>query len=83
MSTLLQMVDSLPPVALAHLLPHQPCHHALDPLLPDDRVLCGLEGCVVIVVDAIKGGSDLRLLCEEEFGLGCRHCGGIWHDAQS
>jgi hypothetical protein len=75
MTTLLQVIDPLPPVAFAHLVPHQPRHHALDPLLPDNSILCGLERFVVVVVDALKGGSDLGLLCEEEFGLGGGHCG--------
>lgn len=76
MSTLLQMVDPLPPVALAHFLSDQPRHHAPDPLLPDDGVLCALERSVVLVIDPIKGWRNLGLFGQEEFGLWCRHCGG-------
>lgn len=73
MSALLQMVDALPPVALVHLVPHQPRHHAPDPLLSDNGILCGLEGGVVVVVDALERGWDLGLLRKERLGLGCRH----------
>ena len=62
---LLQVVDSLPPVALAHLCPDQSGHHALNPLLTDDSVLCALQGNVVLVVDAVKGGRNLWLLSQE------------------
>jgi hypothetical protein len=75
MATLLQMVDTLPPVAFAHLVPHQPRHHALDPLLPNNGILRSLERFVIVVVDALEGGSDLGLLREKEFGLGGGHCG--------
>lgn len=73
MPALLQMVHALPPVALVHLVPHQSRHHALDPLLSDNGVLCRLESCVVIVVDALEGRSDLGLLRKERLGLGGRH----------
>lgn len=53
-SALLQMVHTLAVIAFAHLLADQSRHHALHPLLPDDRVLCGLEGFVVVVVYAIE-----------------------------
>lgn len=72
-SALLQMVDALFPIALVHLVPHQPRHHAPDPLLTDDGILCGLERCVVVVVDALEGWSNLGLLREEQFGLRSRH----------
>ena len=76
MSTLLQVVDPLPPVALAHLVPHQPRHHAPHPLLPDDSILRALERSVVLVVDTVKGWRNLGLFGKEEFGLWRRHCGG-------
>lgn len=76
MSTLLQVVDPLPPVALAHLVPHQPRHHAPDPLLPDNSILRALERSVVLVVDTVKGWRNLGLFGKEEFGLWGRHCGG-------
>jgi hypothetical protein len=83
MTTLLQMVDPLPPVAFAHLVPHQPRHHALDPLLPNNGILRGLERFIVVVVDALEGGSDLGLLREEEFRLGRGHCDNRERCAQS
>jgi hypothetical protein len=76
MPTLFQMIDPLPPVALAHLIPHQSRHHALDPLLPDDSILRRLERRVVVVVDALERGRNLWLFGEEECGLRRRHCGG-------
>jgi hypothetical protein len=76
MPTLLQMVHALPPVALAHLIPNQPRHHAPYPLLPDDGILRSLERYVVVIVDAVEGGRDFRLLRQKHLGLGGRHCGG-------
>lgn len=73
MTAVLQVVDTLPAVALAHLLSNQARHHALDPLLADDGVLGGLELRVVVVVDAVKGGRHLGLLRQEHGGLGSRH----------
>jgi hypothetical protein len=69
MATLLQVVDALTPVALAHLLAHEARHHALDPLLAYDGVLGGLESGLVIVVDTVEGRWYLWLLGEEEGGL--------------
>jgi hypothetical protein len=77
MPTLLEVVYSLPPVALAHLFPDQPCHHTLNPLLADDSILCSLQSDVVIVVDTVECGRDLWLLGQEQSGLRCRHC-GVW-----
>lgn len=77
MPTLLQVVDSLPPVALAHLLPDQPGHHTLNPLLANDSILRALQGNVVLVVDSIEGGRDLWLLGQKRSGLRCRHCGDL------
>ena len=74
MPALLQMVDALFVVALAHLLPDQPRHHALHPLFPDDRVLCSLEGLVVIVVHSVEGWRNLWLCCFERLGLWSWHC---------
>ena len=65
-TALLQMVDTLPVVALAHLFPDQPCHHALYPLLADHSILCGLKSLVVVVVDAVKGRWDGRFLSLEK-----------------
>lgn len=76
MAALLQVVDALPVVALAHLLADQARHHGLDPLLADDGILGGLESGVVVVVDAVEGGRNLGLLREEGLGLGRRHGGG-------
>lgn len=74
MTALLQMVDAFPVVALAELLPNQPAHHDLDPLLPDDGILGLLEALGVVVVDSVKGGRDGGLLGQEGRGFGGRHC---------
>jgi len=71
------VVDALAQVALAQLLADQSHHHGADPLFPDDGVLGGLEGLVVVVVDPVEGGGDLRLLSLEHLGFGGRHCGGL------
>lgn len=63
------MVHTLPVVALAHLLSDQPRHHALHPLLPDYRILCGLERLVVVVVYAIEGGRNGGFGGFERLGL--------------
>ena len=64
-SALLQMVDTFPPVALAHLLPYQPRHHALYPLLAYYCILGCFERLIVIVVYAIEGWRYCRLRCFE------------------
>lgn len=74
MAALLQVVDALPVVALAQLLPDEPSHHDLHPLLPDDGVLGLLEALVVIKVDPFEGWWHGRLLGQESLGLGGRHC---------
>lgn len=74
MSALLQMVHALAVIAFTHLLPDQPRHHALHPLLSDDRVLRRFQGLVVIVVDAVEGGWDGGFGGFERSGLGGRHC---------
>lgn len=71
------MIDTLPPIALAHLLPHQSRHHALHPLLTKNRILCRLKRLVVVEVDALEGRRDRGLFGKESCGLGGRHCGGI------
>ena len=60
------MIHTLSIVALSQLLPYQPSHHALDPLLSYDSVLCGFQARCVCVVDAVEGWGDFGLLCEEE-----------------
>jgi hypothetical protein len=75
-SALLQVVHALSVVALAQLLPHQPRHHALHPLLSDHGILRGLERFVVVVVDAVEGRGYCGLRGLEHLGLGSRHgCG--------
>lgn len=64
-SALLQVVDALAIVALAHLFPDQAGHHALDPLLADDGVLGGLELVIVVVVDPVEGRGYLGLARQE------------------
>jgi hypothetical protein len=67
------MIDALLPVAFAHLIAHQSRHHAPDPLLADDGVSGLLELSGIVVVDAVKGGSDGWLLGEKGGGLRGRH----------
>lgn len=64
-TTPLQMIDTLPPVTLAHLIPDQSRHHALHPLFPQHRVLGGFEGGLVVVVDAVEGWRYFWLAREE------------------
>lgn len=64
-TALLEVVDTLAVVALAHLLSEKTCHHALDPLLAQDGILSRLELLVVVVVDALKGWRHLGLLHAE------------------
>lgn len=68
-TALLQVVYALAVVALAQLLPHQPRHHALHPLLANDRVLRGFQRFVVIVVDAVERRRHRRLGRFEHLGL--------------
>lgn len=75
-SALLQVIDTLPSIALSHLIPYQPGHHAAHPLLTDDCILRGFEGLVVVVVDAVKGRRDGRLTREEVCGPGDGHVVG-------
>ena len=78
MTALLQVVDALAVVAFRHLLPHQSSHHDVDPLLADDGILRLLQSLVVIVVDAVEGGRDGRLLSQESLGFGGRHVDNGW-----
>lgn len=68
------MIDPLHPIALTHLLAHQPCHHAPDPLLADDGILGFFESDLVVIVDIVKGRGNCGLFGEEEGGLGDGHC---------
>lgn len=67
------MIHALLIIALSQLLPHQPRHHRLDPLLADDRVSGIGNGDVVLEVDAVEGGRDRGLLGQEGGGFGSRH----------
>lgn len=75
LTALLQMIDAFPVVTLAQLLPDQPSHHHLHPLLPDDGILCLLQRLVVFVVDSVECWRHGWLLGQERGGLGGRHCG--------
>jgi hypothetical protein len=77
-AAVLQVVDALAQVALAQLLSDKAHHHGADPLFPDDGVLGGLEGLVVVVVHAVEGGGHLRLLRLEHLGFGGRHRGEVF-----
>lgn len=77
-TALLQMVDALPVVTLAQLLPDEPSHHDVHPLLPDDGVLGLLDALVVVEVDPFEGWWHGRLLGQESLGLGGRHCELLW-----
>lgn len=61
-------------ITLAHLLPDQPCHHRLNPLLPDNRILRRLESVLIVVVYAVECRRDFGLSGEEGGGFGRRHC---------
>lgn len=67
------MVHARTVIAFAKLLADQASHHDLHPLLANDGVLSLLQPLVVIVIDAIEGGRDGRLLGQEGGGFGCRH----------
>lgn len=73
MPTLLQMVHAFSPVALAHLIPNQPRHHTLHPLLADNRILRRLQRLVVIVIDTVEGGRDGRFGGFKGLGFWRRH----------
>ena len=64
-TALLEVVDALAVVALAHLLSEQASHHALDPLLAQDGILGSLELQVVVVVDALECWRHRGLLHAE------------------
>jgi hypothetical protein len=64
-STLLQMIDSFPEVALPQLLSHQPRHHAPHPLFSQDRILRRFQLVSVVVIDAVERGRDFGLAREE------------------
>ena len=71
--TLLQMIYPLPDVALPHLLPHEPRHHALDPLFSKYRILRGLELVGVVIVDSVERWRNFGFAREEESRFGGRH----------
>ena len=73
MAAVLEVVDTLTDVALVQLLANKSGHHSADPLFPNEGILSSLEGLGIIVVDAVEGGSDGRLLGLELLGLGGRH----------
>lgn len=73
MAAVLQVVDSLPDIALAQFLANKTGHHGADPLFPDDGILGSLEGLGVVEINAVERGRDRRLLALEELGLGRRH----------
>ena len=74
MPTLLQMVHTFSSVAFAHLVAYQACHHALNPLLTDDRILGCFERPVVVVVYTVEGWWYRRFGCFEELRFGRWHC---------
>ena len=73
MAAVLEVVDTLTDVALVQLLANKSGHHSADPLFSNEGILGSLEGLGIIVVDAVEGGSDGRLLGLELLGLGGRH----------
>lgn len=76
MAAVLQVVDSLPDIALAQFLANETGHHGADPLFPNDGILGSLEGLGVVVINAVERGGNRRLLALEELGLGRRHVAG-------
>jgi hypothetical protein len=69
------MVHALPIIALPQLLSYQSRHHALDPLLPYDSILCLLQSRCIVVINSVEGRRNLWLLRKKRLGLGSRHCG--------
>jgi hypothetical protein len=67
------MVNTLSDVALVELLSNKTGHHSANPLFSDEGILGSLEGFGIIVVDAIEGGRNGRLLSLKLLGLGGRH----------
>lgn len=74
MAAVLEVVDTLTDIALVQLLTNKSGHHSTDPLFSNEGILGSLEGLGIIVVDAVEGGSNGRLLGLELLGLGGRHC---------
>lgn len=73
MAAVLQVVDSLPDVALAQFLADDASHHGANPLFPNDGILGSLERLGIVKVDAVECGGHRGLLALEELGFGCRH----------
>lgn len=71
------MIHTFPVIALPHLLPYQPSHHALDPLLTDYGVLRGFKRFVVVVVYAVKSWWNFRLRGLEGLGFWGWHGDGV------
>jgi len=68
------MIDTLSVIALPKFLSHKSNHHALDPLFPNDRILCLLQSSVVVVVNSVEACRNGGLLRLEKLRLGCgRH----------
>jgi hypothetical protein len=72
-AAVLEVVNTLTNIALVKLLANKSGHHSADPLFADEGILGSLERLGIIVVDAVEGRSDGRLLGLELLGLGSRH----------
>jgi len=59
------MVDALPIIALAQLLPYETSHHDLHPLFPENGILGLFQSRGVFVVDSVKSGRNRGLLGQE------------------
>lgn len=77
-STLLQMIDAFPVIALAQLFSNQSRHHAPNPLFPYNSILRLLESCGILVVDSVEGRRDLGFLRQEGCRFGGRGHEGHW-----
>ena len=67
------MVDAFSVVAFAELFTHKPTHHDLHPLFSDNGILSLFERLGVVVVNAVEGGRNGRLLGQESRRFRGRH----------
>lgn len=88
--TLLQMINALPPITLAHLISDESRHHTAHPLLANDCILRFLERDLVVVVYAVEGRWDCWFAREEgcgfrdgHFGDLCSRCWAYWCETRA
>src|SRR6266536_2147894 len=74
----LQVVYSLPIIALPKFFSDQSRHHALNPLFSDDRILRCLQSWCIVVVNTVESWRDLRFLCKKGLRFGSWSHRGGW-----